>query len=209
MKRILSILAAVVALGLVAAPAQAQLGIAAGLNFDNLSDVDVNDSEASFDNATGYHIGVFYDLAVGPIGVRPGVFYRKAGDVRQDIRRGNVDIRDEFNLSLVEIPIDLRLRMAALPLLTPYVLGGPVFALPTSEDDEFDAALEDWTISANIGAGVEVSIPGLPLTLYPELRYSFGVSRFFNEEYEFQGQTFRVDDSGSLNAFMVRLGIAL
>jgi len=48
----------------------AQLGVAAGLNFDRLSDIDAGSRSATFDNATGYHVGVFYDLGLGPPGVR-------------------------------------------------------------------------------------------------------------------------------------------
>ena len=129
------VLSLVVAAGLLAAPqAHAQLGFGVGLNFAEFDDIqagtDQAAAEATYENSTGYHIGLFYDLAVGPLALRPGVYYRQSGkfEVPSDV----VGARDEFNLSLIEIPIDLRLRLATIPIVKPYLLGGPVLMFPHS-----------------------------------------------------------------------------
>lgn len=195
-------------LGLLFIPtAQAQLGIAAGLNFDDIGDIDAGDREATFDNATGYHIGVFYDLAVGPLAVRPGLFYRDLGEVDASVE-GLVGVAQDFDVTLIEVPLDLRVRLAALPLIRPYALAGPVLSFASSDNESFDEALEDISVAANVGVGVEISLPIGGLTLYPELRYAFGISRFVDEEALTIGNaTFTANDGSRLNTFMLRLGV--
>lgn len=193
------------ALGCLAArPAQAQFGVAAGLNFDSFGDIDLGSAEASVENATGYHIGVFYDLAAGPLAIRPGLFYRVIQDIEYELSTGNLP-DNVFDLNMIEVPIDVRFRMPA-PLIAPYVLAGPVFAFASSEDDDFDESLEDLTISANIGVGVELGILGV--RLFPELRYSFGITPIVND-FDFLGSSVTPDDeSQRLNVLMLRLGVA-
>lgn len=187
-----------------ATPARAQLGVAAGLNFDDLQDIQTDSNqEATFDNATGWHIGVFYDLAVGPVAVRPGVYYRDAGSIDYDLNGA----RESFDLSMVEVAADARFRLAALPIVRPYVLAAPVVTFANTGDEAFEDNLKDLQLSADVGLGVELSLPGFDFTLYPELRYSFGVTRFLDEDLTFGDATVTADDSARLNTFMVRLGI--
>ena len=188
--------------GWLARPAQAQLGIAAGINYDDLSDIDTGSAETSFDNASGYHIGLFYDLAVGPLALRPGVFYMDVGEFD-----GGEDVFDEgFDLNLIEVPVDVRLRLAPTPILTPYFMAGPVFRFPSASGDGFDEVLEEVNVAGNVGAGLELNLAGL--RLFPEIRYTFGLSNFTRDEFEFRGRNIRVEEEGRLNTFILRLGLA-
>lgn len=191
-------------IGLLAQPAQAQLGIAAGLNYDDLSDLDTGSAETSFDNASGYHIGLFYDLAVGPLALRPGVYYMDIGEFED----AEGIFNEGIDLSLIEVPVDVRLRLAPTPVLTPYLMGGPVFRFPSAESEDFEEVLEEVNIAGNVGAGLELSVPGLGLRLYPEVRYTFGLSNFTRDEFEVGGQNFTVEEEGRLNTFILRLGVA-
>jgi hypothetical protein len=182
-----------------AVPAQAQLGIAAGLNYSNFSEAREDAANEGLDNADGYHIGVFYDLSVGPVALRPGVFYRRVGEVEFD--PGTLR---EVDLSSIDVPIDVRLRVP-FPIISPYVLAGPVLSWPSSGDEEFGDRLEDMVISANIGAGVEVGLPGIGLRLMPEIVYAFGISDYISEE-SVAGIDF---DEQKTNVLMVRLGLKL
>ena len=194
---------------LMARPSQGQLGIAAGANFDNLGDVEEQDVQASFENATGFHVGVFYDMAVGPLAIRPGLFYMDVGDMQANFEEGTVDpnFDGSFDASLLEVPIDARLRLAALPLIKPYLLGGPSFRLVTSESDDFGDSASDFSMAANVGIGLEIGLPTSTLRLFPEVRYAFGLSRFA-EDFQVQGQGVTVEDSARLNSWMLRLGLA-
>lgn len=183
--------------------AEAQLGIAAGANFNELSDIDTGDREATFDNATGWHLHLWFDLPAGPIAVRPGLRYMDAGAVFDD---DDLVIPDEEQaVSLLEIPIDLRYRFT-MPIVTPYALAGPVLRFPTGNDDDGDR-LQSFSVAANIGIGAELGLANL--RLFPELKYTFGITRFTEEEYELGGVTFEADESQHLNAIMLSLGVGL
>ncbi len=179
------------------------LGLAAGANFNQLSDIDTGDREATFDNATGWHLHLWVDLPAGPIALRPGLRYMDAGAVFDD---DDLVIPDEEQaVSLLEIPIDLRYRFT-MPIVTPYVLAGPVLRFPTGNDDDGDR-LRSFSVAANIGVGAELGLASL--RLFPEIKYAFGISRFTEEEYELGGVTFEADDSQHLNAIMLSLGVGL
>jgi hypothetical protein len=209
---------------LVAVPqaAQAQLGVAAGANFDNLSDIEAENREATFNRATGFHVGLFYDAAFGPLALRPGIFYMDAGDFSSDdVQAGNVNVeQQDFSLSLVQIPIDARFRLATLPLISPYLTAGPVFRIELSDDEaetESDGSSQalglnssDFSVAGNVGIGVEVDLPGAGVRLFPEFRYAFGLTGYASE-FQVPGtdQTIEADDGGNLSSYMLRLGIGL
>lgn len=199
------VVALALSLCLAAPRAHAQLGVAAGLNFDRLGDIRTQSASATFDNATGYHIGVFYDLGSAPIAVRPGVFLRNAGDIDWDVTEAG----ESFSLTLIELPIDVRVPVLHAPLLKPYILGGPVVSFPRSDNDEVEDTFEDLLISGSVGVGVEVTVPAIGLRLFPELRYSFGLSRFMKDSFSVGGVEFDVEDQTRLNAVMLRLGVGL
>ena len=189
-------------------PAQAQLGVAAGLNFDNFTDIRVFNSNATLDNSTGWHAGVFLDLALGPLALRPGVYYRDLSQVDLSV----TGFTETFGLdvSMIEIPVDVRIRLAPTPLIKPYAIVAPVFAFANSNDGgEVEGAVEDFTMSANVGLGLELSVPGFGMRLFPEIRYAFGLSRFISKEFKIAGQTVETTDISRNNAFMLRLGIGL
>lgn len=188
------------ALFLVPNSASAQLGVAAGLNFDNFSDIS-GDRQATFDNANGYHVGVFYDLGAGPIGLRVGAFYRDVGDV--DLTLDGVD--DAFDLTMIDVPIDVRFNLTATPIIRPYLTAGPVLSFPSSGVEDYDNALADVSVSGNVGAGLAISLGGL--RLFPEVRYAIGVSRFMKDSFSIGSVDFEANDVQRQNSVMLRLGI--
>jgi hypothetical protein len=199
------LVACALALGLVAAApraAHAQFGVAGGLNFASLGDISTNNLDANFENSTAYHVGIFYDASFGPLAVRPGVFFKRVGQYEV----GAQGLTESFNVSSIEIPIDVRYTLLPVPVVSPYVLAAPVFAIPRGED-EFGDALNDVALSADVGLGTEISLPGVPVTPLIELRYSFGISSYVGEDFEVGDTSINVDDSERLNAFMLRVGV--
>lgn len=186
-----------------ARPASAQLGVAAGLNFESFNDLDFGNSEATFDNATGYHAGVFYDIGAGVASVRLGVFYRDIGEVAVTVSGGGPEYLVDLNM--IDIPVDVRFNLTTTPAVRPYLLVGPVFSFPNSGDDTFGDELEAVTVAGTIGAGVMINAGAVKL--YPELRYGIGVSRFMKDEFDIAGTTFTSDNSQRLNTVMLRLGV--
>jgi len=188
--------------------AVAQIGFAAGLNYENLSDLEIRDAKATFDNASGYHAGIFYDLSIGTVGIRIGAFYRDLGEF-EGAGLTVEGLEAEFqkvDLAMIDFPVDIRLNLTTTPLIQPYVLLGPVFSLPTSGDDIFKKALESLLVSGNIGAGIALNIGGL--RLFPEFRYVIGISRLLKDEFEVGGILMETDVQ-RVNSVMLRLGVVL
>lgn len=190
---------------LFATPAQAQFGVAAGLNFESTDDIRASGSqEAAFDNSTGYHVGIVYDLGVGPLSIRPGVLYRRVGEVRIPTTQEAVVAR---NLSTIEVPVDLRLTVLPLPVIKPYLMAGPMASFPLGEDELGDLT-EDVSVSANVGLGATISLPKLPISLQPELRYEFGLTSYIgDDDVEIGGASFDPQDDPKFSAFSVRLNV--
>ncbi len=185
------------------APAQAQFGITGGLNFESTDDIrNSAGGEAAFNNSTGYHLGVVYNLGIGPVDIRPGFLYRRVGTYEL---RGNA-LDGSFDVTAYEVPVDLRFTVLPTPVVSPYLLAGPQFTFVNGEDD-FDDATEDLSFSLNVGAGTDITLPGLPITLQPELRYEFGATKFIKDDFEIGGQDFSPEDSPRFSAFSVRLTV--
>lgn len=185
-------------LGLSVSSAQAQFGVSAGLDFNSTDDIEATTNQnATLDNATGYHLGVVYELGMGPVNLRPGVFYRKVGTY--DFPNSRSDV------TAWEVPVDVRVTVLPFPLVSPYVLGGPQAVFPRSEG-EFDESLEDVSYTFNIGVGANVSVPGAGLTLQPELRYEFGATDYVDDDFEIGGTEFEPSDP-KLSAFALRLNV--
>lgn len=197
-----SVLLVLVLFGVSTMPAQAQFGIAAGVDFDSVSDI--QNAQNVDENATGYHIGAVYDLSLGPVSIRPGLFYRKVGSYNfSDVSGAEVD---ELDVTAFEVPVDLRVTVLPTPLVSPYVVGGPNAFLPQSSEDNFDEDFEDVSFTFNIGVGADVSVPGVGLTLQPELRYEFGASDYIDDDFEVGGTTFEPTDR-KLSAYALRLNV--
>jgi len=182
--------------------ADAQLGVAAGLNFESLTDISGSRS-ATYDNASGYHFGVFFDTDSSPLALRLGAYYRDMGEVELDLG----EFGQAFDLSLLDVALDVRFAVLPLPLVKAFVSAGPVVSFPSSSNDEYKESLQSTTVSGNVGGGLAISLGGL--TLIPELRYSIGVSRFMKDEFSIRGIEFVTDDVQRSNSVMLRLGIVL
>lgn len=196
-----ALLAALFLVGTVV-PAQAQLGVSAGLNFDSASDIETTTNtqeNATLENSTGYHVGLVYDLGLGPVNVRPGLFYRKLGHT-YELPDSQADV------AAWEVPVDLRLTLISTPLVSPYILVGPKASFMQSDVQEFqDESLENVSYSIAFGIGTEVSLGSLA-TLQPELRYDYGATNYIDDEFEIGDTTFKQEDP-KLSAFALRLNV--
>ena len=214
--RTLPVAAVLLAAALAFAPhdARAQFGVAGGANFDRLSDVEGDEGGYSFDNATGFHVGVFYDFAAGPFGVRPGVYYMDVGsfDANADF---DTDPSDpgaslegtSYDLSLIEVPIDLRYRLS-LPLLKPYLTAGPAFRFVADDGDSFSDATSNFSMAGNAGLGTDFGAPTSSISFFVEGRYTFGLSSIASDFEAFGADvTTTVEDDARLNNIMLRAGV--
>jgi len=198
-------LLALLLLGVTSMPAQAQLGVAGGLNFESAGDIETNSTGATLDNSTGYHIGLVYELGLGPATLRPGFFYRRVGTFEfstDALPQGE----NRFDVSAWQVPVDLRFTVLPTPLVSPYILAGPMATFVRGEDD-FDDATEEISYSLNVGVGANISLPVVSLKIQPELRYEFGASKFIKDDFEIGGTEFQPQDSPRFSALGVRLNV--
>ena len=190
---------AALALLLVPSLAHAQLipsfGVTGGVNFASLEDA----TSADLDNSTGYHAGVFLDLGIGPLNVRPAVLYVWAGSFQDN---GLIPLlSDEPSLSFIAVPVDFKFSLAT-PLVKPYALVGPEFRFTTGDFAEFEN-VKNTTVAINAGIGAELGAIIGP-SAFLELRYGFDVSGLADENF---GTT--SDESLKVNLFMLRVGVGL
>lgn len=184
-------------------PAQSQLGIAGGLNFDSADDIDLPTEDATLGNSRGYHLGVIMDLDMGMVSVRPGFFYRRVGTYTFGIE----DLEDdEFDVTAYEVPVDLRVDVLSTPSVRPYVLAGPMMTFPQGEG-EFGDATEDVTFSLNLGVGLSLGDETSPVRLQPEVRYEVLGTQFIQEDFQIGGQEFQPEDRPRFTSLSLRLNL--
>lgn len=181
------------------------LGIGAGMNFASLGDVTADGVRASFEHATGWHVHLWLDLPLGPVAVRPGIRFMDMGRLVEDatIADPATAISDD-NARLLEVPVDVRLRIG-LPAVTPYAMLGPVLRFNAGSDDA--DRFRSFSLAGGAGVGLELSLIGL--TLFPELKYTFGITQFTERSYELGGVTITPDEDQRLNAVMLSVGIRM
>jgi hypothetical protein len=194
-----------------AAQAQFTFGFAGGLNFSSIGDVDFESTRAVYASRSGYHVGVFFDFSGGPLALRPGVYYMNAGALFKDgfsnVDDAAADVEDNFELTFIVVPIDVRLRMG-IPFLRPYIHAGPELRF---RSEDVDSEIEDlldlraFNLAGNIGAGLELSLGGM--RLMPEFRYTFDISGITGDQFQVGGVELNADDDHKSRSFMLRLGV--
>ncbi len=135
------------------------------------------------------------------------------GDIDSD-NDGGVDIPDvdvadaldRFDLAMVDFPVDIRLNLTASPLVQPYFLFGPVFSVPSSGNDFIDKNLESLLVTGNVGMGLSINIAGI--SLFPEFRYSIGITRLIKDSVEIGGVAVETDVQ-RVNSVLLRIGSVL
>ncbi len=185
--------------------AQAQIGFSAGYNFNKLTDVDLGGGLSSFENAAGWHAELWFDLPIGALALRPGLRYMSAGSIFEFANDADPNFRDNFNINLFEIPLDFRFRFN-MEILTPFITVGPVLRFPSGSSDEIEG-MNNVSVAGGFGFGIELDM-GV-FMLYPEMKYTFGISEFTGSEFQIAGRTFSTDDTQLLNGVMLRLGVGL
>ncbi len=202
MTRILSGLLLVALMATAPDQARAQLGFAAGLNYESVSDINTSGLQGTYDSAAGYHVGLFLDFGAGPVGLRLGAFYRDLGEFEVSL----AGLKSTVDVTSLDFPIDLRFAVIPTPMVRPYLMAGPVFSIPRSDDEAYDESLEDVSVAGNIGIGLEISVGGM--TLLPEFRYTVGVTPFVKDRFTLGGRTFVAEKNDQRsNTAMLRVGI--
>ncbi len=195
---------ALLLLGGTVVPSQAQIGVLAGLNFEEAGDIKnaAGNTDAALSTATGYHFGLSFEFGTDRFRLRPGILFRNVGTYDLSPDAGAQDATREFDVSVIEIPLDLRMKALPIPYVNPYIMAGPMVALPRSEGD-FSDATRDWSLSGNVGAGLSLSISSVKIQ--PEVRYQFGLTDYISDSFTVESETINPADSPEFSAFSARL----
>ncbi|WP_419859638.1 hypothetical protein [Candidatus Palauibacter sp.] len=191
------------ALGLVCAlpaDAEAQIGILAGYNRDTLAEFLPENGFDLTELTDGYHVGVFLNFNLATFSIRPAIVYHRMPELVA--MAGEERVR--FDIDLVEIPLDFRIRLP-LPAVQPYVLGGPVLTFPSSTFSGVDDLLTARPVRAEFGVGVELD---LGFRLWPEVRYGFGLGSLMGSDVAVGSRVLQGEGEPRHDSLTLRLGIS-
>ena len=183
-----------------------RFGITLGLNYQQLSDVTFNNLDARFKSKEGWHVGAWFEFSLGSVDIRPGVRYVDAGNLYEGLSDTFPATRDQFDVSLLEVPLLFRYGINA-PVIGPYVFAGPLLRFPSFTDKILSNDLAPLSVAAEAGVGLQVTIGGL--RLYPEIAYTFGLTNFIQDELVIDFVTLTPEGEQRLNSAMLRLSLGL
>lgn len=180
----------------------AQLGFAFGSNTNKLTEVS---ESTQFENAQGWHIEIWFDMALQTLEVRPGLRYVQAGSIFEIENDAESAFRDGENIGIFEIPIDFRFRFN-MDVIRPFVAIGPILRFPSGGGSVI-MGMKNMHVAGGFGVGLEMRVSSV--ILYPEIKYVFGITPFLDSEFQIAQRTFESDDNQLLNGFMLRLSVGL
>ncbi|MDP2089548.1 MAG: outer membrane beta-barrel protein [Flavobacteriaceae bacterium] len=170
------------------ANAQSGFGVKAGLSYNTTGELKqfTNETGTIIDNKgsgkSGYNVGIYGKLGLGPIFLRPELVYTKTTS-EYILNSESVD----YKMAKLDMPV-----LVGIKLIGPLsVFAGPAFQYVLDNDLkglEFNKIENDFTVGFNLGASLELGRLGL------DVRYERGFSQ---NEVEFTGVgpnvTYRLD----------------
>lgn len=199
---------------MVASPAQAQLGAAAGYNLDMFNSPSFSSSASnSFDSGGSFSAGLYFNFPLGErLALRPGLFLQQSS-IEWNIEGNEPWGAIEDDLRVASIPIDVRYRLPG-DQFTPYVLAGPGFNFVHTDQPDLRHVMSGQQtgsthyMDVHVGIGVEIPVVALGLSLQPEVRYNHALAGFLQEDYIVRTVEYAADGSQRLNNLGFRLGIS-
>ncbi|HEY9168901.1 MAG TPA: outer membrane beta-barrel protein [Lutibacter sp.] len=166
--------------------AQSSFGVKGGLSYNSNGEGEfVNETGDIIKNEgkgkSGYNVGVYGKLALGPIYLRPELVYTKTTS-EYVLNSEAVD----YKISRLDMPV-----LVGLKLIGPLsVFAGPAFQYTLDndfKDIQYDRIDNDFTVGFNFGAGLELGRLGL------DVRYERGFNKNEAEFIENSTTSYRLD----------------
>jgi hypothetical protein len=160
------------------------------MNSANFYGEDVKESEEiigeNFESKLGFCIGGFITFGISEMfAIQPEVLYSMKGSKAEGIVLAE-SFKVEFNLSYLEIPVLLKVRIPTRGTVRPSIFAGPYLAIKLSgkskieyagESEEEDLEdLKDTDIGLVLGAGIDFG------KLTVDLRYNLGITKIPEED---------------------------
>ncbi|HNY23821.1 MAG TPA: porin family protein [Bacteroidales bacterium] len=157
MKKILFSLALLLCMSLTV-NAQSSFVVKAGLNFNKLEDIKINNLEQSWNSQTGFHagIGAQYRIPLVGLSFQPEILYSR---MRTDVF-GEVGSESyHFRIDYLDVPINVQWGINIL-FLRPYVFAAPYVRYAISKGEFLDRVewddLNRFDYGLSLGAGLEI-----------------------------------------------------
>lgn len=193
---------AIMLLSGLAASAQFDFGLKAGLNNTKLNMDDINnpgqivESLQAGEPKYGFHFGVFSAVNFLTYQVRAEAYYSLINVEYTGRNANNEPISETVAVSRLDFPVLFGLRFGPLRANL-----GPVISYNFSTtNDVLENGLKDATAGGQVGLGLDF------WKLMVEARYEFGLSRFANQ-VKVEGQSIPADSRASL--WMISIGYKL
>ncbi len=167
MKKVYKVLALLMAIAFMAAPAEAKIfrfGVKAGLN---VSDMSLNNAMSDVfnpDNNCGWNAGVVADIQVPVIGICAdvSVMYSRLNqgmEIKKKYMDQGAELPTDFGSDFIEIPVHLKYKFS-LPVVgnvfAPYLLTGPSFAFNLNKKTFDDVRNRKCQTNWDFGIGFEL-----------------------------------------------------
>ena len=151
------------------ANAQSEFGIKGGLSYNSNGNIS-DDSNTFIENGgkgkSGYNVGIYGKIGLGPIYLRPELVYTKTTS-KYELNIGGAE---DYKIARLDMPVLVGLKLVG-PLS---VFAGPAFQYTLQNDFkgiQYDRIDNDFTVGFNFGAGLDLGRLGL------DVRYERGFNK--------------------------------
>ncbi|MBP3343682.1 MAG: PorT family protein [Bacteroidales bacterium] len=160
----LAIILSVFLLATLSVHAQSGFGIKAGMNFNSMSDIEVNDIKKSINRKTGFHAGILYkiDLPSG-FGIQPELLYIQKGGTLSEVQTessAHIDLGNggDFKMHYLQLPVNIQWGID-LVLFRPFLMVSPFLSYQISKESNIkDLAWDTEKLGYGIGLGAGLDI---------------------------------------------------
>lgn len=174
MKKLLTIVALMV---LGATTSFAQLGLRAGVNFNNIGKDAKDEPILKAENKTGFHIGAVYNIdLIGSFSIEPGLYFSQkgftldgevmdAGDPTQSILDLSSPLKGDANMNYLEVPVNVKYKLLDLSILgldahigpfVAYGLGGKYEDSKVFDNGDGDLNCKRFDFGLQMGIGAQI-----------------------------------------------------
>lgn len=152
----------------------AQLGLRAGVNFNNIGKDAKDEPILKAENKTGFHIGAVYNIdLIGSFSIEPGLYFSQkgftldgeelvVGDPNQSLfDLSSYSLKGDANMNYLEVPVNVKYKLLDLSILgldahigpfVAYGLGGKLEDTKIFDKDGLDYKRFDFGLQMGVGA---------------------------------------------------------
>ena len=141
-----------------AALAQGSFVVKAGLNFNKMQDIKIDNLEQSWNSQTGFHVGIGGQYRIPLVGLsfQPEILYSR---IRTDIIGEVGQDSYGFRMDYIDVPLNVQWGINIL-FLRPYVFAAPYLRYAVSKGDLLEHVewqdLNRLDYGLSLGAGLEI-----------------------------------------------------